>query len=191
VSTRSLDLAATVARAQAGDQVAFDAIYHRFADTLFRYLYARCGSTELTEDLYGDVWVRVVERLPAFRFGRDDPEVVFAAWLFRIARNRVIDHYRRKGHASLPLVATLSSPVAGPEEVVIAADEHEALRRAIEQLTAEQREGRDTAILRRPEQRRRCRAHWSTRERRQGHATSGFTCPCPVSRRTPRRAAKR
>jgi RNA polymerase sigma-70 factor, ECF subfamily len=140
VSTWPLDLVTTVARAQAGDQVAFDAIYHRFADTLFRFLYARCGSAELAEELYGDIWVRVVEHLPAFRFGRDDPEAAFAAWLFRIAYNRVIDNYRLKGQAPLPLVGTLSSPAAGPEELMIADDERQALRRAIEQLTAEQRE---------------------------------------------------
>ena len=68
VSTFGFDLASTVAQAQLGDQVAFDAIYDRFADALFRYLYARCGDAALAEELTGDVWVRVVERLPAFRF---------------------------------------------------------------------------------------------------------------------------
>lgn len=135
-----LDLAHTVARAQAGDQLAFDSIYHRFADTLFRYLYARCGSAGVAEELYGDVWVRVVERLPAFRFRRGDPEAIFAAWLFCIARNRVIDHYRRKGGAGLPLAATLLSQDATPDELVITEDERQALRNAIERLTVEQRE---------------------------------------------------
>src|SRR5262245_52240504 len=85
VSRLGFDLASTVAQAQLGDQTAFDAIYDRFADALFRYLYARCGDTMLAEELAGDVWVRVVERLPAFRFPPGEPEAAFAGWLYRIA----------------------------------------------------------------------------------------------------------
>jgi RNA polymerase sigma-70 factor, ECF subfamily len=140
VSTFGLDLASTVARAQLGDQVAFDAIYDRFADALFRYLYARCGDAGLAEDLTGELWVRVVERLPAFRFHGGDPEAVFAGWLYRIARNLAIDSYRRRHHTSVPLPDTLSSRDTPPDEHVIAGDDRRALRAAIEQLTAEQRE---------------------------------------------------
>ncbi len=90
------ELASIVVRAQEGDQAAFDMIYEQFADALFRYLYARCGSAALAEELTGDVWVRVVERLPTFRFAGDNSEAVFAAWLYTIARNLLIDYYRRK-----------------------------------------------------------------------------------------------
>jgi RNA polymerase sigma-70 factor (ECF subfamily) len=141
VSTFEFDLASTVAQAQLGDQVAFDAIYDRFADALFRYLYARCGDVALAEELTGDVWVRVVERLPAFRFPAGDPDAAFAGWLYRIARNLVIDSYRRRRHhAHVPLSDTLSANEAPPDEHVIAGDDRRALRAAIEQLTAEQRE---------------------------------------------------
>jgi RNA polymerase sigma-70 factor (ECF subfamily) len=140
VSTFGFDLASTVAQAQLGDQVAFDAIYGRFADALFRYLYARCGDAALAEELTGDVWVRVVERLPAFRFPGGDPEAAFAGWLYRIARNLMIDTYRRRRHALVPLSDKLSAHEAPPEEYVIAVDDRRELRAAIEQLTAEQRE---------------------------------------------------
>ena len=96
VSTFGFELASIVVRAQEGDQAAFDMIYEQFADALFRYLYARCGSAALAEELTGDVWVRVVERLPTFRFAGDNSEAVFAAWLYTIARNLLIDYYRRK-----------------------------------------------------------------------------------------------
>jgi RNA polymerase sigma-70 factor (ECF subfamily) len=140
VSTFGFDLASTVAQAQFGDQVAFDAIYDHFADALFRYLYARCGDAALAEELTGDVWVRVVERLPAFRFPGGDPEAAFAGWLYRIARNLVIDSYRRRRITNVPLSDALSSHEAPPEERVIAGDDRRALRVAIERLTAEQRE---------------------------------------------------
>jgi RNA polymerase sigma-70 factor (ECF subfamily) len=140
VSTFGFDLASTVSQAQLGDQVAFDAIYDRFADALFRYLYVRCGDAALAEELTGDLWVRVVERLPAFRFPGGDAEAAFAGWLYRIARNLVIDSYRRRRHALVPLSETLSAHDAAPEEHVIAGDDRRELRAAIEQLTAEQRE---------------------------------------------------
>ena len=140
VSSFGFDLASTVARAQAGDQAAFDAIYDRFADALFRYLYARCGDSGLAEELTGDVWVRVVERLPAFRFPEGDSEAAFAGWLYRIARNLMIDSYRRRHTTSVPLSERLSSHDQPPDERVIAGDDRRALRAAIERLTAEQRE---------------------------------------------------
>jgi RNA polymerase sigma-70 factor (ECF subfamily) len=127
-------------RAQEGDHAAFDAIYDQFADALFRYLYARCGNAGLAEELTGDVWVRVVERLPTFRFAGTNPEAVFAGWLYTIARNLMIDSYRRKRTVQVPLTETISSHDMLPDEHVIASDERQALRAAIEQLTADQRE---------------------------------------------------
>jgi RNA polymerase sigma-70 factor, ECF subfamily len=140
VSTSGFDLASTVVRAQEGDQAAFDMIYDRFADALFRYIYVRCGNAALAEELTGDMWVRVVERLPAFRFAGSDPEAVFASWLYTIARNLVIDSYRRKRNLQVPLTEALSSRDMPPDESVIAADDRRALHAAIEQLTADQRE---------------------------------------------------
>jgi RNA polymerase sigma-70 factor, ECF subfamily len=67
------DLAQAVARAQAGDAAAFDTIYERFADPLFRFVYVRCGDAALAEELTGDLWVRVVEKLPSFQFPRGEP----------------------------------------------------------------------------------------------------------------------
>jgi RNA polymerase sigma-70 factor, ECF subfamily len=135
------DLAAIVKRAQVGDPSAFETIYHRFADSLFRYLYARCGDARLAEDLTGDVWVRVVERLPAFRFPPEAPETAFTAWLYRIARNLVVDSYRRSSRAlqvvEAPQPAALQAPA---DESLLASEEREELRTAIEQLTPEQRE---------------------------------------------------
>ena len=140
VSMIGYDLTRTIAQAQVGDHRAFDAIYDRFADRLFRFLCARCGSQALAEELNGDLWVRVVEHLPEFRFLPGDQEAPFSAWLFQIARNLVADHFRGKGHASLPLVVTLSSRDVPPDEQVITDEAHQELRSALARLTDEQRE---------------------------------------------------
>ncbi|MCG8346226.1 MAG: sigma-70 family RNA polymerase sigma factor [Chloroflexales bacterium] len=140
MTARDSDLASIVARAQAGDHAAFDAVYDRFADPLFRYLYARCGNTTLAEELTSELWVRVVERLPRFRFPRDNPEAAFAGWLYRIAQNLVTDHYRRKANTDVTLAETISNRDAAPDEQVIASDKQRALHAAMEQLTPDQRE---------------------------------------------------
>jgi RNA polymerase sigma-70 factor, ECF subfamily len=133
------DLAQAVARAQAGDAAAFDTIYERFADPLFRFVYVRCGDAALAEELTGDLWVRVVEKLPSFQFPRGEPEAAFAGWLYTIARNLVIDNARRRRHEHSPLTETLSSNDASPDERALAGEEHRELRNAIEKLTPDQR----------------------------------------------------
>jgi RNA polymerase sigma-70 factor (ECF subfamily) len=134
------NLTEVLARAQGGDQRAFDVIYNRFADPLFRYLYARCGNASQAEELYGDLWLRVVERIGSFRPPPSGVDAAFAAWLYRIAYNLVIDSVRRKGGQGVPLDVELVSNDPAPEERLIAAAESEALRAAVERLTPDQRE---------------------------------------------------
>lgn len=129
-----------LARAQQGDQVAFDLIYARFADPLFRYLYARCGDAALAEDLFGDLWLRVVERIGSFRPPESGIEQAFSSWLYRIALNLVIDTSRRRSAPKVPLDVEIASREPAPDEQVIAVDEGQSLRAAVERLTPEQRE---------------------------------------------------
>lgn len=135
------ELGEAIARAQSGDQRAFDAIYERFTDALFRYLYARTGDRALAEELIGELWVRVVERLPAFRAppAPGEAERALAAWLYRIAHNLAVDTMRRRG-SSAPLSDGLASREPGPDERLIAEDERQAVRAAVERLSADQRE---------------------------------------------------
>lgn len=136
----ALDLAVAVARAQSGNQEAFDTIYDRFANPVFRYLYARCGSVEVAEELAGDLWVRVVERLPSFRFPDEQPEGAFVTWMYRIARNLAIDASRRRANGHVPLGETVAGTDVPLDERVIGGENHQELRTAIEKLNSEQRE---------------------------------------------------
>lgn len=135
------DLGEAIAHAQLGDQRAFDAIYERFADALFRYLYARTGESALAEELLGELWVRVVERLPGFRApaAAGEAERALAAWLYRIAHNLAVDSARRRGR-NMPLDDGLTSDDPSPDERLIADDERQAVRRAVDLLSADQRE---------------------------------------------------
>ena len=105
------------------------------------------GPTAFVLRLMGAVHRLVLEgRAPALALtypsvgGSGDPDAAFAGWLYRIARNLMIDSYRRRHHAMVPLSDKLSAQEAPPEERVIAGDDRRALRAAIEQLTADQRE---------------------------------------------------
>jgi RNA polymerase sigma-70 factor (ECF subfamily) len=91
-----------VALAQTGDPHAIGALYDEHHAALFRYLWARVGERETAEELTGDVFMRMLTALPRYR-----PSVApFRAWLYRIAHNLLVDHYRKgRGQVSLPLQA--------------------------------------------------------------------------------------
>jgi RNA polymerase sigma-70 factor (ECF subfamily) len=81
----------TVTLAQRGDVQAVGKLYDQHHEALFRYIWARVGETQLAEDLTGDVFVRMLDALPHYR----PSGVPFRAWLYRIARNLLVDHYRK------------------------------------------------------------------------------------------------
>ncbi len=66
-------------------------LYEELYDRIARYVTARTGNRDLGEDLAGEVFLRAVESIDSFR-ERGAP---IEAWLFRIAHNLVVDHYRR------------------------------------------------------------------------------------------------
>lgn len=75
---------------QAGEVAAFEALYPRYRVRLYRYLVHQCGDARLAEELYQDIWLRVVNARADYV-----PLAKFSTWLFRIAHHRLIDHYRR------------------------------------------------------------------------------------------------
>lgn len=94
-----------------GDASAFEALYQRYRSRLFRYLQHQAGDARIAEDLYHDVWLKVIG-------ARANYEVAakFSTWLFRIAHNRLVDHYR--AHARNPLqAATVSDSDPDDDEV--------------------------------------------------------------------------
>src|SRR5688572_1115104 len=85
------DERALIRRAQSGDAEAVAALYLCFLPAVFRYLYLRVRDQHVAEDLTGEVFLKMVEGLPRYV----DRDLPFAAWLFRIAHSRLVDHFRR------------------------------------------------------------------------------------------------
>ncbi len=80
-----------IARARRGNAEATSALYSRYYQCIYRYFYYRCGDPQTAEDLTAEVFLKMVEAIPYYRI----ETTPFHAWLFQIARNLAIDHYRR------------------------------------------------------------------------------------------------
>lgn len=74
-----------------GDAGAFDLLYARHKGGVYRYMLRQCGDRGIAEELYQDVWMNLIR-------ARDGYTVTakFTTWLYRLAHNRLIDHYRSR-----------------------------------------------------------------------------------------------
>jgi len=126
-----------VQRAVNGDQTAFTQLYNQNFDRIYRYVYVRVRSQAEAEDLTQDVFIKAMEAIGSYKW-RDLP---FAAWLFRIAHNRVIDHVRK---ASKEKKVSLDEAYArgsdDPVEMTETNFEVYQLKEALEKLPKAQRE---------------------------------------------------
>jgi len=126
-----------VRRAQAGDETALTEIYQSNVQAIYRYVYNRTQDAAVAEDLTSEVFVRAVESLPRYRH-RGAP---LAAWLYRIARDRVVDYHRANGrHPTTELDEGLRDAAPGPEAAVFQQAEAARVQRALRQLTADQQD---------------------------------------------------
>ncbi len=81
-----------------GDRSAFDQLYSRYKQPLYGYLFRNCGHTVFVEELFQDVWLRVIASAPRYqRKGR------FRSWVFTLAHNCMVDYYRRSSRQSVEL----------------------------------------------------------------------------------------
>ncbi len=80
--------------AKDGDHDAFGTLYGRYVTPVYRFLYAHLGNCMDAEDLTGEVFMRAWRSMGSYR----QQGLPFSAFLFRIARNAVVDHYRKNRH---------------------------------------------------------------------------------------------
>jgi RNA polymerase sigma-70 factor, ECF subfamily len=126
-----------ISLAKQGDSAAFGALYEEYAPTIYRFLRRRLyGPDEIVEDLTEDVFVKVFEKLGQY----EDRGRPFAAWLYRVAQNRLVDYLRaapRSAATSLDNVSTVAE--RNTDSAFSSVLDRQVLAPALAQLTAEQR----------------------------------------------------
>lgn len=125
--------------AQQGDAGAFGSLYERHAPAIFRFIYSHVDNRLDAEDLTGEVFLRVWRALQTYR----DQGVPFAAYLFRVARNVIIDFYRQekpsRQDVSLMEDQVIPDDSPDPIEMVIQQIDHQGIRDTLGQLREDYR----------------------------------------------------
>jgi RNA polymerase sigma-70 factor (ECF subfamily) len=126
-----------VTEAQRGDAWAFGMIFDHYHESIYRFIASRVHRPSDAEDLTQHVFVKALEALPRY----ESRGIPFGGWLFRLARNAVIDHVRtRHDHAELDSIIEWNHGDAGPDEIAVVRQELDAVGAALAGLTDEQRE---------------------------------------------------
>lgn len=133
--TRDLSEEQRLIEAARQDPRAFGELYKLYVSRVFRYLYSRLGNRQEAEDLTAQTFLAAFESFDRFRGSGH-----FAAWLFTIARNKAMDHYRKQKHA-VPLEPENLPPTEeDPLYNVIQSEQTTQLAGLIRQLTGEEQQ---------------------------------------------------
>jgi RNA polymerase sigma-70 factor (ECF subfamily) len=101
-----------------GDAAAFDTLYRRHKGGVYRYMLRQCRDAGVADELFQDVWMNLIRAREGYTV-----QAKFTTYIYKLAHNRLIDHYRKHGQVALvsfdddsedaPLVA---EPVAAPRD---------------------------------------------------------------------------
>ena len=126
---------AIILDAMHGDQAALAVVYDAYAQRIYRYFYSRVENRTDADDLVAQTFLSVIEALPHYQ-----PRGHFTAWIFQIARSKVMDFFRRE-HSSMSKEAQPGGPVFDETlEQVIQDQALTALQHKIQLLAEDERE---------------------------------------------------
>jgi RNA polymerase sigma-70 factor (ECF subfamily) len=128
-------------RYAAGDARAFDELYANHRSGLWRFIRRSVVDAAATDDVFQECWSRVIAHRDNYR-----PEARFATWLYRIAHNCCMDHWRKSGRRAAretldeeAVAAAAGEAGAGPLAATLSDERRERLSAALAELPAEQR----------------------------------------------------
>jgi RNA polymerase sigma-70 factor (ECF subfamily) len=127
-----------VERAQQGDRVALEELYLIHFDRIYSYLHMSVGSRHDAEDLTTQTFLKMLESIGRFRW----QSVPFSAWLFRIAHNLAMDHFRskRRWQPEEEIPESAHGEENSAEEEALVALGQASLLELIQRLSPEQRQ---------------------------------------------------
>jgi RNA polymerase sigma-70 factor (ECF subfamily) len=124
-------------KASSLDRNTLGGIYDEYHPILYSYIYRRVGDVEVARDLTADVFRRFLQATA----NGNGPNAQLRAWLYRVAHNIVVDHYRRrKNQPGQLLQEQMPSEEADPGSAAEQRIQCEDVRRAMNHLTADQQE---------------------------------------------------
>lgn len=119
-----------------GDAGAFDTLYRRHRGALYRFVLRAIKQRSSAEELFQEVWIRVIEARSRYA-----PQARFTTWLYTIAHNLLVDHWRKKGLALVSLdTQDLPMESANPARQAEGRESLARFLQALESLPAAQRE---------------------------------------------------
>lgn len=124
----------------AGDASAFEQLYARHRGPLYRFLLRHLRDAALADEFFQDTWQRVIAARQGWK-----PEAAFGTWLYRIAHNRLNDHWRASKHRPAApddadeRTARVPDPDT-PERQLSEFEQRRRLQLAMDELPPEQRE---------------------------------------------------
>jgi RNA polymerase sigma-70 factor (ECF subfamily) len=122
-----------IIKCQKGENEAFGELYQRYLPPVYRFIYARLSDRQDAEDLAEEVFIRVWRSIASY----EDQGVPFISYLFRVARNAIIDHYRitgRKGYQESIEGKVLQDLDANPSDIAMTNLENQEIRQILDQL---------------------------------------------------------
>jgi RNA polymerase sigma-70 factor (ECF subfamily) len=138
-SVQEQDDSALIQKAKEGDADAFGNLYERYADSVFRFIYSQTANRFDAEDITGDVFLRAWQSLTKY----EERGFPFSAYLFRIARNVMIDRSRKQKPVSeIPedeLLVGENTHDLEPSTILATKLQHKEIVKTLEQLREDYR----------------------------------------------------
>lgn len=122
--TADLDDSALMLRYRDGDIAAFETLYRRHNDSLYRYLLRLCLNQATTDDLFQETWGKIIKARRNYR-----PTAKFSTFLFRVAHNCFIDYVRRNKRHTNEIDVDPDLSAATDDSPEYLAEKHLARRR--------------------------------------------------------------
>jgi RNA polymerase sigma-70 factor, ECF subfamily len=143
MDTAAIDDSTLMLRYRDGDLRAFETLYSRHKGALYRYLQRLCRDSEAANDLFQEVWSKVIASRERY-----EVRAQFNTYLFRIAHNCAIDYFRRTGRVSAGQIADVNeleevlpgNEADRPDAQASESEVKAAFKRALDDLPAEQRD---------------------------------------------------
>ena len=129
---------------QQGDQAAFEVLYRKYKDVLYRYFLKHCSDRQESEELYQEVWIKLINSAARYK-----PKAKFKTYLFTIAHNTLVDFYRKAKPAQTiefedaEITEDFTSnpaTLALPEDEFTLKQKTKQFMKALEELPADQKE---------------------------------------------------